>query len=659
MKGINSLPGQDKPDLSASIRASTGSDNSVETILRTSERVIARVTDGIYRQPSSAIRELISNAYDADAKRVVVHTDAPRFERIVVEDDGHGMAPEALAYLIQNIGGSAKRRGEGSGLGMTSSSDPSLSPGGRKLIGKIGIGLFSVAQLTNTFQIITKTKGDGFRTVASIVMRQYSDEPGKAGDDQGEFESGKVRIWREVALDTESQGTTIVLSNIRRQARDTLRSDDIWSVIEQNESALEDEKVELDPPKYHIGRTDRSGEMLRSVEGETSALPWGLTDRPDERFRKLVSCVWREVSEGNSNPKLETLFDYYLRMVWQLSLAIPLPYVAGHLFDEPASDWTRSFLLSNSPKGKAIEAEDAGESSIRELFGLRSGDTEDFGVVFDGIELSHPLQYRDLPTTSSALKQPLVFVGKVSEPFSKVPFELSGGPLEFEAYLFWSPKIAPVEHQGVLVRINGASGTLFDPTFMRYQVQEIQRLKQVTCEIFVKSGLDSALNIDRESFNVAHPHAVYITKWVHSALRQLATAQKRVAAEVRGGVREVRERESHSRVQAIADRVWDKKNVGRVTEPPVIRLSDGFTHGEDGKADYVFSRAAVLSPVLDEAFAPKSTIAKSTIESRLAEEKVRAIAQVLAAFDLLDVLSKPQQEELLRAIYQIVESGGN
>src|SRR5947209_7380028 len=49
--------------------------------------------------PGSAIRELISNAYDADATRVVIKTDAPRFERISVEDDGHGMEPEALAHL--------------------------------------------------------------------------------------------------------------------------------------------------------------------------------------------------------------------------------------------------------------------------------------------------------------------------------------------------------------------------------------------------------------------------------------------------------------------------------------------------------------------------------------------------------------------------------
>jgi DNA mismatch repair ATPase MutL len=50
-------------------------DHIVQTTLQTNEQVIARVTDGIYRQPASAIRELISNAYDADATRVVIKKD--------------------------------------------------------------------------------------------------------------------------------------------------------------------------------------------------------------------------------------------------------------------------------------------------------------------------------------------------------------------------------------------------------------------------------------------------------------------------------------------------------------------------------------------------------------------------------------------------------
>ena len=98
----------DPTELVSQIRSNVGSDHFVSTTLKTDERVIARVTDGIYRQPGSALRELISNAYDADATRVVISTDAPRFERIMVEDDGHGMTPEVLAHLLFHIGGSAK-----------------------------------------------------------------------------------------------------------------------------------------------------------------------------------------------------------------------------------------------------------------------------------------------------------------------------------------------------------------------------------------------------------------------------------------------------------------------------------------------------------------------------------------------------------------------
>ena len=162
-------------ELVKKILRSEDRDHIVQTTLQTNEQVIARVTDGIYRQPASAIRELISNAYDADATRVLIKTDVPRFERIAIQDDGAGMTPQVLAHLLFNIGGSAKRNEAGEDLGITSKDDPSRSPKGRRLIGKIGIGLFSVSQLTHSFQIITKTKGDGHRTVATVTLRQFSD----------------------------------------------------------------------------------------------------------------------------------------------------------------------------------------------------------------------------------------------------------------------------------------------------------------------------------------------------------------------------------------------------------------------------------------------------------------------------------------------------
>ena len=89
------------------IRETTKTKKPVEFPLRTSEKILARITDGIYRQPASALRELISNAYDADATKVSIATDAPRFDEITVKDNGIGISPEMLQHLIENIGGSA------------------------------------------------------------------------------------------------------------------------------------------------------------------------------------------------------------------------------------------------------------------------------------------------------------------------------------------------------------------------------------------------------------------------------------------------------------------------------------------------------------------------------------------------------------------------
>ena len=646
----------DELGLVASIRASQGTRDVVHTTLKTDERVIARVTDGIYRQPGSALRELISNAYDADATRVVIKTDAPRFERISVEDNGHGMGPEALAHLLLHIGGSAKRSVDGPGLGITSPSDPMCSPGGRRLIGKIGIGLFSVSQLTHSFQIITKIKDDNYRTVATVALRQYADEDVAPGQDgEHKFESGKVNIWREKAADTETHGTTIILNSIRPQARDTLRSRDIWSVIEQNESQLEfEERQAIDPPRFHIGRVDSTGDLLKKTAGHVWSLPWEKGDAPDDAFRKLVQSVWDEVERSTPNPQLDRIFDYYLRMVWQLSLAVPLPYVEGHLFDMNLEGWADAFMLSNQPKGAAQKINLSGAGTIRKKASLKDpiGLIGKFDVYFDDLKLFRPLKFKDLPKTNNALKNPLVFIGKCREEFPKIPRELSGGPLAFEAYLFWTPKVAPVEHQGSLIRIHGSSGTLFDPTFMRYQVSELTRLRQITCEIFVSEGLDSALNIDRESFNNAHPHAVYITKWLHSALRQLASAQKRLASEVREHARGESKDVAVSEIQLVASRVWKEEADDPGANPPSIELSTTGKKSAPSSDAYVFSRSSVVPN------RPPAQSQKAKAHDAIIEEKLKAIAQVLASFGLLDAVSKRKQEKLLKAIYEILDAPG-
>lgn len=279
------------------------------TTLRTDDRVIARVTDGIYRQPGSALRELISNAYDADATKVVIKTDAPRFNEISIEDNGIGMSKDILARTLLHIGGSAKRHTRGQELGITSVKDIQKSPSGRPLIGKIGIGMFSVSQLTQTFQIITKVSGEPFRTVATVSMRQYSD----SGENDNSYESGKVNIWREPAADAEAHGTTIVLTDIKPHAKNLLRSAEMWAAVNQSNSEDDEGTHSLQAPKYHIGKIDPDIGLIENSE----SVPWTENDNSELAFSKLVDAVWNEYSNGNVNPQLDRLFDNYLNMIWQ------------------------------------------------------------------------------------------------------------------------------------------------------------------------------------------------------------------------------------------------------------------------------------------------------------------------------------------------------
>ena len=634
--------------LAANIEVSS-SESPVNTFLRTDERVLARVTDGIYRQPGSAIRELVSNAYDADAKQVVIKTDRPRFHTLSVEDDGMGMTPATLARMLHHIGGSAKRSSEGAVLGIADTADPTRSPLGRRLIGKIGIGLFSVSQLTHRFQIITKTAGDPFRTIALVVLRQYSDDGAPRPDEQGEYEAGLVTIWREPAADTDSHGTTIILTDIRPQTRDTLQSRDLWAAVDSDRALAPGEARDIRPPDFHIGRVRLDdADILQGHADAYDSLPWSRNDRPEVAFEKLVKVVWQHVDRGTPNPQIERIFDYYLRIVWQLSLAIPAPYVLGNPFDLPLHD--KLYLFEMPQVGRATPAEfeltDDETIRVRKSIGCAADVGSDFTVLVDDLRLARPLLFADLPETTHAVKKPILFVGRCREEFGGVPPEFTGGPLEFEAYLMWAPKIAPTEHQGVLVRVHGSSGTLFDPTFLRYQVSEQTRLRQISCEIFVSEGLEAALNIDRESFNYAHPHVVYITKWLHAALRRVATVQKRIAAEIREVTRGGAAAGEAEALSRIATRAWRVEFDDPGAEPPPVEFAvaaDVPTSVEPGT--YRFRR----EPVFGEGGGRRTFLNESN------ERKLRAMIQLIAAYGILESLTDQQQERLLAGMRQILD----
>ena len=645
-------------DLAKRIAKGRREGTRVTATLRTDDRVLARITDGIYRQPASALRELISNAYDADAKQVHIQTDAPRFSQISIRDDGAGLTEAALANLIFHIGGSPKRTLQGVDLKVVSPRNPTRSPRGRKLIGKIGIGLFSVAQMTRHFQIITKRRGEDYRLVADVLLKTYSEDELSAvkPNKPRQFETGTVKIWHVPASDRTAHGTEVVLMDIRDQTRDLLQTRHRWLQKEGPEQGS-GPKPSIPTPKYHISQVAPDAQDLLDVK---ASLPWQGDDSPREKFAKLVQAVIDEVGQGTKNPKLEYMLDNYLQMLWTLSLSGPLDYIDKHPFGLTPEDGIRAYVLSNDPGGQAKDMNLARGQTIRDKLDLRCperGHADRFSVFVDEVQLFRPVRFTSLATTTHAIKEPLLFIGKHDFHLKDVPKEMHGGQqLSFEGYLFWTPKVVPTEHIGILVRIGDSNGTLFDESFMKYQVSEQTRLKQVTAEIFVKEGLDAALNIDRESFNYAHPHYQVLTKWVHNAFRQFATKHKALAKQIRD---RQRSQQLITKVAGLGQVLKDEFEAAVGTEdttwPEVILTDDAPGEGPQKRRQgaIVFDKKTVLSGRSKR----HRRGAQEKKREALFEQKVKGLVALLDAYGAFEDMPYERQQELVRAIARLFAFG--
>ncbi|MBW1936790.1 MAG: ATP-binding protein [Deltaproteobacteria bacterium] len=104
---------------------------------------IITIGERLYEQSIELVRELVNNAYDADATRVEV-TVAPN--EITVVDDGEGMDFDGLKQYF-NVGSDMKLQ------------NPISPKFGRNRIGQFGIGKFASLAAASSFELITQ-KGD-------------------------------------------------------------------------------------------------------------------------------------------------------------------------------------------------------------------------------------------------------------------------------------------------------------------------------------------------------------------------------------------------------------------------------------------------------------------------------------------------------------------
>jgi hypothetical protein len=628
--------------LADEIESCIGSGESIDTFLETDERVLARVTDGIYRQPASALRELIANAYDADATVVSVTTDAPKFSTIKVSDNGIGMSPDALANLVEHIGGSAKRTKRGSKLGIAAKKDPTRSPDGRRLIGKIGIGLFSVSQLTRQFIIITKTEGTNYQLIAHVTLNRFDEADLAKVDEDHPFRAGEVRIWAERTPDKKGHGTTITLTALLPRVVHILQSRDIWSALAEEEGTKSAGKRKA--PLWHIGQfnPDEPDTLLK-----LPSYPWHNDADEAERFQCLIDEVSEAWRRGNPYARLEHALDNYFRMIWVLGLSLPIGYAESHPFALTGRDIKNCFLLPDRRGATQLPPVRLDPNvTIREAAGLPDPEDSDntFSVTVDGVRLARPIRFKNYPKTALAHQNPVLFVGEATPDLSKIPEAQRGGPLSFSGYFFWVPRVIPQEHNGVLVRINGASGTLFDNTFLKYQVAE-RRLSQLIAEVYVSEGLEGALVIDRESFNTAHPHYQTLANWVHNSLRLIRNTLK----DLQTAARDRRAAKAKAALAAAVDELISEStdyDPDDVAEVVVVDDEDELDEAVgEGKIAYLRQELA-------------EAVGGGKKADLWRESHAAAVARLLEAHGLLQDLDRDNQTALIGGIVKLFSIKG-
>jgi hypothetical protein len=245
--------------------------------IKVHEKALAHLSRGLYRSPASALRELVSNAWDANATTVTINTNHPNFYQLSIEDDGIGFSKADFEQLMQGgIGNSQKRP-----------SDLKLI-NDRPVIGRFGIGMLGIAQVCGAFIVTSKPKdgSEGFR--------------------------GRVQLFDRLKEKLDADDPDVVAS--RKTPQD---SDEIYA------GDYEFEEFDADSTRYgtRILADDLHPTFIRTFQES-------LTDS------KPIPMNWSKAIEVISSKRsLQELGDYW-RLLWELSAACPLPYLNANVLPD-------------------------------------------------------------------------------------------------------------------------------------------------------------------------------------------------------------------------------------------------------------------------------------------------------------------------------------
>ncbi|MGA7218115.1 MAG: ATP-binding protein [Candidatus Sulfotelmatobacter sp.] len=444
-------------------------------------KVIGHISQGMYRTPAGAVKELISNAYDAGATYAKIHTGFPRFDFFSCEDDGSGISRTKFIDLMNGgIGDSEKQ-----------TANQRLGKNGRPVIGRLGVGLLSLAQICPRFSILSSHPSTETAFKAEIKFPPYSRQEidrivseQERGVNTKPIEHGEYKIT-DLPYEPGKCGITVTTSDLRDSFRKTmsnLRNLAHRKFFDSNESY----------PSF-------------------------------DRYLEAIA-----------NPKLSSLYfaSQYDQFLFGLALAAPLPYIDPTIREEGLET-----ILTRIPEIAKLQ---------KILISY------DFRVECDNIELRRPVIFPSnkdgtkasdcvVPAQSDGdhfhlidgVKEEDVQIRrydikvKGSDATLKLYWfrynkNVNGYPLKFTGYIFLqTSRLFPKEYQGILVRLRNVAIGQYDVNVMTYPQAEGPRFSMLSAEVFVEEGLDDALKVDRDGFNTLDPQYIRLQAFVHSILHEL------------------------------------------------------------------------------------------------------------------------------------------
>ena len=195
---------------------------------------ILTLGERLYEQSIELIRELVNNAYDADATRVDVNVSD---KVIVVSDNGEGMDMEGLKQYF-NVGSEEKLL------------HPISPRFGRDRIGQFGIGKFASLAAASRFEITTQ-KGDFAAQVVFDKVRWLE-----------EGDSWVIPLTRREPDPNRGDGTTVRLVGLKR----VFKPEDVIQRIAEG-VPIRARKFSVYVNRYRVTPRRWSGNRLPFMEG--------------------------------------------------------------------------------------------------------------------------------------------------------------------------------------------------------------------------------------------------------------------------------------------------------------------------------------------------------------------------------------------------------